>query len=89
LVSQYQEIIKIFFTWKCIKIIYIFLFLKFIFNINIPKQFRNIKKINTRQNKNQFLKKHSTPNAMEYFFGSMDNESWATISVTINWKTGR
>jgi len=34
---------KVFFVWKCIKIIYFFYFLKFIFDINILKYFKNKK----------------------------------------------
>jgi hypothetical protein len=40
---------KVFFHLKCIKI-YFFIFLNFIFNINISKKYKNIKKFNLKQN---------------------------------------
>jgi hypothetical protein len=40
--NMIDVIFKVFFVWKCIKIIF-FYFLKFIFDINILKYFKNKK----------------------------------------------
>jgi hypothetical protein len=42
---------KVFFIWKCIKIIYIFIFFKIIFDISTSKWSKNTKNINLKQRK--------------------------------------
>jgi hypothetical protein len=49
---------KIFFTWKYVKIIYIFNFLKFIFDIYISKLFIKTKKIYFEAQKIKILMKN-------------------------------